>query len=199
MKHLQRAKSLCVYLGWLFLAQITNLNVALCNDDIEQGRKQAGQCKTCHGSHGIAQIPIAPNIAGEPEQYIITQLNAYRSGDRQHEMMSVVAKMLNDESIAQLAKWYSSQSISATVNEESTDHSSVSQCLECHGVDGLGVKQDAPHLAGESIIYLDTQLKAFRSGKRSHEVMSKIASELTDEQMRKASEWYSNIKFEVIE
>jgi cytochrome c553 len=29
--------------------------------------------------------------------------------------------------------------------------------------------EDAPNLAGETNIYIDTQLKAFRSGKRVHE------------------------------
>ena len=191
-------KPFIIYLGLFLLVQIYIVNIAVADDAIEQGRKQAGQCKICHGSHGIAQIPIAPNIAGEPEQYIIRQLNAYRSGERQHEMMSVVAKMLNDDNIAQLAKWYASQPISAAVTDDAADHSAISNCIECHGLDGLGIHDDVPHLAGESVIYIDTQLKAFRSGKRNHEVMSKIAAQLTDEQMRKISEWYSNVKFGVV-
>ncbi len=37
--------------------------------------------------------------------------------------------------------------------------------------------EDVPNLAGETNICIDTRLKAFRSGKRVHEVMSVIAAD----------------------
>jgi cytochrome c553 len=40
-------------------------------------------------------------------------LRAYRSGARQHEVMSVVAKPLKDADIDDLAAWFSSLQISA--------------------------------------------------------------------------------------
>lgn len=51
-----------------------------------------------------------------------------------------------------------------------------------------------PHLAGESQIYLETQLKAFRSGKRENEMMSVVAKRLTDDEITKLAEWYSSIE-----
>jgi cytochrome c553 len=42
------------------------------------------------------------------------------------------------------------------------------KCQVCHGIDGIAKIPIAPHLAGESQIYIETQLKAFRSGKREH-------------------------------
>jgi cytochrome c553 len=45
-------------------------------------------------------------------------------------------------------------------------------------VGALGVLLDAPNLAGEVNIYIDTQLKAFRIGKREHEIMSEVAAHL---------------------
>lgn len=81
------------------------------------GKKKAIQCQTCHGLDGIAQIPIAPHLAGESQIYIETQLKAFRNGKREHEMMSVVAKNLSDEDISDLAAWYSSIKITATMPE----------------------------------------------------------------------------------
>ena len=75
------------------------LSAASANDP-QAGRKKAAACKTCHGIDGIAKIPIAPHIAGESKVYLQTQLKAFRSGKRQHEMMSVVAKQLPDEDIS---------------------------------------------------------------------------------------------------
>lgn len=85
--------------------------------DAEAGRQKARQCQTCHGIDGIAKIPIAPHIAGENEIYLITQLKAFRSGKRTHEIMSVVAAALSDEDMADLAAWYASIEITATLPE----------------------------------------------------------------------------------
>ena len=85
--------------------------------DAAAGKVLAGKCKTCHGIDGIAKIPIAPHIAGESEVYLETQLKAFRSGKREHEIMSVVAKGLTDEDIANLAAWYSSIKITAEMPE----------------------------------------------------------------------------------
>ena len=86
--------------------------------DPKAGRKKATACQTCHGIDGIAKIPIAPNIAGESQIYIETQLKAFRSGKRQHEMMSVVAGQLSDEDISDISAWYSSITITATIPAE---------------------------------------------------------------------------------
>jgi cytochrome c553 len=85
--------------------------------DAAAGRTKARQCSTCHGLDGIAKIPIAPHIAGESEIYLQTQLKAFRSGKREHEIMSVIAKDLSDEDIADLSAWYSSILIEATIPE----------------------------------------------------------------------------------
>ncbi|WP_193368293.1 c-type cytochrome [Pelagibius marinus] len=85
--------------------------------DPAAGRKKARQCQTCHGIDGIAKIPIAPHIAGENQIYLENQLKAFRSGKREHEIMSVVAKGLSDEDISDLAAWYASIKITATMPE----------------------------------------------------------------------------------
>lgn len=85
--------------------------------DPEAGRRKAAQCQTCHGIDGIAKMPIAPHIAGESQVYLETQLKAFRSGKREHEIMSVVAAGLSDEDIADLAAWYSSILFEVTLPE----------------------------------------------------------------------------------
>ncbi|MFY0991415.1 c-type cytochrome [Halomonas sp. C05BenzN] len=83
--------------------------------DPAKGRELASQCRTCHGLDGIARIPIAPHLAGESRIYLETQLKAFRSGKREHEMMSVIARDLSDEEISHLAAWYESIEIVATL------------------------------------------------------------------------------------
>lgn len=79
------------------------------------GKARAGMCITCHGPMGLSQLPNAPHLAGQPAIYLAEQLKNYRSGKRQHEMMSVIAKPLSDRDIDDLAAWYASLQISVTV------------------------------------------------------------------------------------
>lgn len=90
---------------------------ALAQGDMQAGRKLAQQCATCHGIDGLAKVPIAPHIAGENFTYLKTQLQNFRSGRRQHEIMSIVAQTLSDEEIDNLAAWYSSIHISVALPE----------------------------------------------------------------------------------
>ena len=54
-----------------------------------------------------------PNLAAQPETYLAEQLNAYRSGKRSNEIMSVIAKPLTDAEITNLAAWFASIAIEA--------------------------------------------------------------------------------------
>ena len=75
--------------------------------DAAAGKTKAATCAVCHGLNGLSKNPEAPNLAGDNANYIIKQLNAFKSGARQHEQMTIVAKSLSDEDIANLAAWYS--------------------------------------------------------------------------------------------
>lgn len=165
--------------------------------DIDAGRKVAGQCRTCHGLDGFARIPIAPHIGGEPAPYIETQLRAFRDGSREHEMMTVVASSLTDQQIADVAAWYSHFDVTATLPAAKNPDDAPELCSSCHGPNGISEMPDVPNLAGETNIYLETQLKAFRNGKRTHDIMSPIASELDDRDMQTAADWYSAIKIKI--
>jgi cytochrome c553 len=81
--------------------------------DAAAGKAKAQMCAVCHGTIGISTAPDAPNLAGQSEIYLSNQLRAYRSGERRHEVMSVIAKPLTDDEIASLAAWFSSIRIEA--------------------------------------------------------------------------------------
>jgi cytochrome c553 len=76
--------------------------------DAPAGKAKAAMCAVCHGLDGIAKIPDAPNLAGESPIYITKQLHAFKSGERKHEQMSIIAQSLSEEDVANLAAWYSS-------------------------------------------------------------------------------------------
>jgi cytochrome c553 len=79
--------------------------------DAAAGKQKAQMCVVCHGLDGIGKTPDAPNLAGESKIYLTKQLAAFRSGERKHEQMSIIAQGLSDEDISNLADWYSSLKI----------------------------------------------------------------------------------------
>ena len=83
--------------------------------DQPAGRAKAAACAVCHGQNGISTLPNAPNLAGQPAIYVEAQLKSYRSGARRDEVMSLIAKPLSDADIADLAAWYASIRIEATL------------------------------------------------------------------------------------
>ena len=74
-------------------------------------------CQTCHGLDGVATIPMAANLSGQQKMYLIAQLEAYRSGARQHQQMSIIAQMLSDEDIENVAGWYAAIKITIEAPE----------------------------------------------------------------------------------
>jgi cytochrome c553 len=76
--------------------------------DAKAGRMKARMCQACHGSDGLSQVPDAPNIAGQVEGYLAAQLQAFKSGARKNEAMTLVAAGLSNQDIDDLAAWYSS-------------------------------------------------------------------------------------------
>jgi len=170
---------------------------AVLAQDVEAGRKVAGMCRTCHGLDGLALMPVAPNIGGEPAAYIAAQLEAFRSGARQNEMMTVVAGGLSDQQIADVSAWYAAHTATAVPPAGFDPAAAPEQCVSCHGADGIAVIDEAPNLAGENAIYLDTQLKAFRGGKRASDIMAPVAAELDDAAIRAAADWYAAVGLKI--
>jgi len=70
-------------------------------------------------------------------------------------------------------------------------------CQACHGFDGVAKLPDAPNLAAQPASYLERELRAYRAGTRSNEVMGVAAKALSDNDIRDLAAYYAAIKIEV--
>jgi len=104
--------------GFAALALVLVAGTAAAAGDAGLGKKKAMMCQMCHGIDGISKMPTAPNLAGDSALYLEAQLKAFRSGKREGETMSLMAKQLSDADIANLAAWYSSIKITATMPDQ---------------------------------------------------------------------------------
>lgn len=69
-----------------------------------------GQCVACHGENGRGRVAGVPHLGGQDERYLVTALQAYRSGSRTAPPMNSLANTLQPRDIAALARWYALQS-----------------------------------------------------------------------------------------
>jgi cytochrome c553 len=74
--------------------------------DPEAGKVQySATCVACHGPGGISVAPIYPNLSGQKDEYLVTQLKAFRDGTRKNAIMEPMAKGLTDTQIVNLAAY----------------------------------------------------------------------------------------------
>jgi cytochrome c553 len=101
---------------WSPLGRSVVAALVLCGGAHAEGDAAAGKIKayTCMGCHGVASYKnvyptyFVPKIAGQHPEYIVSALQAYRDGTRQHNTMKANATNLSDQDMADIAAWLSS-------------------------------------------------------------------------------------------
>jgi cytochrome c553 len=71
------------------------------------------------------------------------------------------------------------------------------QCQTCHGLDGLSKLPEAPHLAGQPEPYLAKSLNDYRKGVRTHDMMTLVVRDLTDQDVADLAAYYAAIEISV--
>ena len=129
-------------------------------------------CFACHGENGNSTNPAVPSLAGQPAQFIGTQLVMFREKQRQDPQMAPVAAALSNADISALGKFFAAQPRQATrrtLPEEALAQgrrlTEQFNCVACHGPALIG-QQHIPRLAGQQAVYLRAQLQGFKNGTR---------------------------------
>jgi cytochrome c553 len=70
----------------------------------------AATCANCHGTNGRTTDGSAvPSLAGMPRDYMIAQMQAFKSGARPATVMHQLAKGYSDAQIQQIAGYFAAQ------------------------------------------------------------------------------------------
>ena len=135
-------------------------------------RQQAAVCESCHGIKGRSTMPDTPSLAGQPKQFITTQLVMFREGNRKDAIMSPIAAPLSNAEISELGSYFSAQPAEPAGKPLATGAAAAARglaeklgCVTCHGAELKG-QQHIPRLAGQQADYLRTQLLGFKAGTR---------------------------------
>jgi cytochrome c553 len=163
-------------------------------------------CAGCHGMGGEGRAAGGyPPIAGQPEAYLLRQLEAYADGRRADAVMGPLSKRLSAEERGRLAAHFAAlQSppsgrpsasergrVLATLGDDALR---VQACQNCHGTGGTARPPFMPYLAGLDHAYLRAELLDFRNGTRRTDPsgqMTFIAQRLADEDIAALAAHYA--------
>ena len=223
-------KSIINRFGLLFLMALLSPLAALAADGEAimvhgAANPQAMPCITCHGADGMGMAAAGfPRLAGLPAPYIVKQLGDFRSAARQNPIMEPIAKALTDDEIAAVARAYAARppvNVTATAVDRPVRGTgawlalrgawerNIPECTLCPGPGGIGVGESFPPLAGQSAMYLEAQLKAWKGsmvevkGKRKsliitrrndpNNLMQHIAADLSDAEIKAVAEYFFSL------
>ena len=68
----------------------------------------ASSCSGCHAASPNAGTPVPP-LAGRPAADIVSQMAAFKAGQRPGTIMDRIAKGFSENEILAIAAWYESQ------------------------------------------------------------------------------------------
>jgi cytochrome c553 len=174
-----------------------------------RGQQIAGTvCVACHGLDGMSAIPVNPNIAGMPAQYIAKQLELFKSGARRNATMQGMAANLSSDDMKALGLYYFAQKGAANAVARDKALATTGQkiyragiaelkipaCAGCHGGAGAGIPALYPRLAGQWPDYTLAALKNFASGERKNAQMKAIAGRMREQDMLALAEYIAGMR-----
>lgn len=188
-----------------------SLHSALADDDthLAAERIAVGTCATCHGPLGRSTTPKFPVLAGQQENYLIAQLQAFKSQTRGDAdalgYMWGMAAPLDDAAISSLADYYSKQkpdnfsarNSAAIIHgrdlyQNGNTDEGIPACVACHGANAAG-NESFPRLAGQHSQYLIKQLRSFQNNMRNVAVMHGVAQGLKKEEMESIAAYLQSL------
>lgn len=177
--------------------------------DLAKGEASFGQvCVACHAADGNSTLPENPKLARQHPEYLVKQLQEFKSGKRENAIMVGFASALSDEDMRNIAYWLAEQKAPSGV---ATDESlvklgeriyrggipdrQIAACTACHGPTGSGLPAKYPRIAGQHSQYTHAQLVAFRAGDRKNSVeMKDVAAKMTDAEIKAVSDYIAGLR-----
>ncbi len=173
----------------------------LANPNVPAAVTAVQVCSNCHGVDGNSVSPNFPRLAGQMPDYLVTQLENFRSHQRSDppgfEYMWGISHHLTDAQIKGLAEYFAKQTptpnapvdakqmaAGKVIFENGVPAKEAAPCMACHGPGAQGMAS-FPRIANQHQDYLVKQLHIFQETEgRPGTPMKQITHLLSDEEMQ---------------
>ncbi|WP_295955747.1 c-type cytochrome [Rhodoferax sp.] len=164
-------------------------------------------CAACHGADGNSGIAANPKLSQQHPQYLVKQLQEFKSGKRNNAIMKGFATTLSDDDMRNIAYWVTSKPIKPGFAKDKElvalgeriyrggiADRQIAACAGCHSPNGAGIPAQYPRLGGQHADYVATQLTTFRDGGRKNSVqMTMVAAKLNDREIKAVADYIAGL------
>lgn len=165
-------------------------------------------CVACHAADGNSAIAINPKLAQQHPEYLVKQLQEFKSGKRNNPVMKGFASALSDDDMRNIAWWVASKqakpgfakdkelvALGERIYRGGIADRNIAACAGCHSPNGAGIPVQYPRLSGQHADYTAAQLVAFRDGVRSNSLqMTQVAAKLNDREIKAVADYIAGLR-----
>jgi len=177
--------------------------------DLAKGEASFGAvCAACHGADGNSGTPAYPKLAKQHPEYLVKQLQEFKSGKRDNAIMKGFATALSEDDMKNIAYWLTTKeakpgfakdkelvTLGERIYRGGIADRQVPACAGCHSPTGAGIPSQYPRLSGQHSDYAIAQLTAFRDGVRKNNLqMTQVAAKLNDREIKAVSDYVAGLR-----
>ena len=182
---------------------------AVAKPDLVKGEASyTAVCAACHGADGNSAIAANPKLSQQHPEYLVKQLQEFKSGKRNDPVMKGFASALSDDDMKNIAYWVTAKpakpgfakdkelvALGERIYRGGLQDRNIAACAGCHSPNGAGIPAQYPRLSGQHADYTATQLVAFRDGKRGNSLqMTQVAAKLNDKEIKAVSDYIAGLR-----
>jgi len=165
-------------------------------------------CAACHGADGNSAIAANPKLSQQHPEYLVKQLQEFKSGKRNNAIMKGFATALSDDDMRNIAYWLTSKPAKAGFAKDKDlvamgeriyrggiADRQIAACAGCHSPNGAGIPAQYPRLSGQHADYTVSQLNMFRDGSRANSIqMTQVAAKLNDKETKAVADYTAGLR-----
>ncbi len=193
----------------VFSVQANEATAPVAKPDLAKGEASFGAvCAACHGADGNSAVTVNPKLAQQHPEYLVKQLQEFKSGKRANAIMMGMSAALSEQDMKNIAAWLATQTakkgfakdpdlvkLGERIYRGGIADRQIAACTGCHTPTGAGMPSQYPRLAGQHADYAVAQLTAFRDGVRKNNTqMSQVAAKLNDREIKAVSEYIAGLR-----
>ena len=175
--------------------------------DLAKGEASFAACAACHGADGNSAITTNPKLAHQHPEYLVKQLQEFKSGKRANAVMSGMAATLSEDDMKNIAAWLTTKepkrgfakdkelvALGEKIYKGGIADRQIAACAGCHSPTGADIPSQYPRLSGQHQDYTVTQLQNFRAGVRNNSVqITMVAAKLNDKEIQAVSDYIAGL------
>jgi cytochrome c553 len=164
-------------------------------------------CAACHGADGNSAIAANPKLSQQHPEYLVKQLQEFKSGKRNNAIMKGFAAGLSDDDMRNISFWAASKKVKAGFAKDKElvalgeriyrggiADRQIAACAGCHSPNGAGIPAQYPRLGGQHADYVAAQLTTFRDGGRKNSAqMSMVAAKMNDREIKAVADYIAGL------